>query len=156
MLARVSTVIDHSQRTSKCTRNISDTLGYASVPIFLFLPHFDMEYVCLTRYITSVVCLFVQVVSVLLSECLSRSFSPFFVVWLLGLSAYPFFYMIIRFIMRLSVHVSVCLFFPWSNQQLKIYLCWYIVRNILFARFADLARSVLDLESFAVWKPDAY
>ena len=156
MLARVSTVIDHSQRTSKCTRNISDTLGYASVPIFLFLPHFDMEYVCLTRYITSVVCLFVQVVSVLLSELsVSQLFSVFcsLTPWPIRLPLLlhdnPFYHAL--------VCACVCLsFFPWSNQQLKIYLCWHIVRNILFARFADLARSVLDLESFAVWKPDAY
>ena len=53
---------------------------------------------------------------------LSRSFSPFFVVWLLGLSAYPFFYMIICFIMRLSVHVSVCLFFHGViNNQKSIF-----------------------------------
>ena len=31
-----------SQRTSKCGKNMSDTLGYASCATFLFLPHFDV------------------------------------------------------------------------------------------------------------------
>ena len=31
-----------SQKTSKCGKNISDTLGYASCPTFLSLPHFDV------------------------------------------------------------------------------------------------------------------
>ena len=31
-----------SQRTSKCGKNISDTLGWASCATFLFLPHFDV------------------------------------------------------------------------------------------------------------------
>ena len=31
-----------SQRTSKCGKNISDTLGCASGATFLFLPHFDV------------------------------------------------------------------------------------------------------------------
>ena len=31
-----------SQRTSKCGKNISDTLGCASCATFLFLPHFDV------------------------------------------------------------------------------------------------------------------
>ena len=31
-----------SQKTSKCGKNISDTLGYASCSTFLFLPHFDV------------------------------------------------------------------------------------------------------------------
>ena len=31
-----------SQRTSKCNKNISDTLGCASCATFLFLPHFDV------------------------------------------------------------------------------------------------------------------
>ena len=30
------------QKTSKCGKNISDTLGYASCATFLFLPHFDV------------------------------------------------------------------------------------------------------------------
>ena len=30
------------QRTSKCGKNISDTLGCASCATFLFLPHFDV------------------------------------------------------------------------------------------------------------------
>ena len=30
-----------SQRTSKCGKNMSDTLGCASCATFLFLPHFD-------------------------------------------------------------------------------------------------------------------
>ena len=32
---------NRSQKTSKCGKNISDTLGYASCATFLFLPHFD-------------------------------------------------------------------------------------------------------------------
>ena len=31
-----------SQKTSKCGKNVSDTLGYASCATFLFLPHFDV------------------------------------------------------------------------------------------------------------------
>ena len=31
-----------SQRTSKCGKNISDTLGWALCTTFLFLPHFDV------------------------------------------------------------------------------------------------------------------
>ena len=31
-----------SQKTSKCGKNISETLGYASCATFLFLPHFDV------------------------------------------------------------------------------------------------------------------
>ena len=34
-----------SQRTSKCGKNISDTLGYASCATFLFLSHF-VESIC--------------------------------------------------------------------------------------------------------------
>ena len=30
------------QKTSKCGKNISDTLGYASCATFLFSPHFDV------------------------------------------------------------------------------------------------------------------
>ena len=33
---------NRSQMTSKCGKNISDTLGYASCATFLFLPHFDV------------------------------------------------------------------------------------------------------------------
>ena len=33
---------NRSQKTSKCGKNISDTLGYASCATFLFLPHFDV------------------------------------------------------------------------------------------------------------------
>ena len=33
---------NRSQRTSKCSKNISDTLGCASCATFLFLPHFDV------------------------------------------------------------------------------------------------------------------
>ena len=33
---------NRSQKTSKCGKNISDTLGYASCATFLFLPHFDI------------------------------------------------------------------------------------------------------------------
>ena len=33
---------NRSQETSKCGKNISDTLGYASCATFLFLPHFDV------------------------------------------------------------------------------------------------------------------
>ena len=33
---------NRSQRTSKCSTNISDTLGCASCATFLFLPHFDI------------------------------------------------------------------------------------------------------------------
>ena len=33
---------NRSQRTSKCGKNISDTLGYRLVCTFLFLPYFDV------------------------------------------------------------------------------------------------------------------
>ena len=33
---------NRSQRTSKCGKNISDTLGCATCATFLFLPHFDV------------------------------------------------------------------------------------------------------------------
>ena len=33
---------NRSQKTSKCGKNISDTLGYASCATFLFLAHFDV------------------------------------------------------------------------------------------------------------------
>ena len=33
---------NRSQRTSKCGKNISDTLSCASCAIFLVLPHFDV------------------------------------------------------------------------------------------------------------------
>ena len=33
---------NRSQRTSKCGKNISETLGCASCATFLFLPHFDV------------------------------------------------------------------------------------------------------------------
>ena len=33
---------NRSQKTSKCGKNISDTLGYASCATCLFLPHFDV------------------------------------------------------------------------------------------------------------------
>ena len=33
---------NRSQRTSKCGKNINDTLGCASCATFLFLPHFDV------------------------------------------------------------------------------------------------------------------
>ena len=33
---------NRSQRTSKCSKNISDTLGCASCATFLFSPHFDV------------------------------------------------------------------------------------------------------------------
>ena len=33
---------NRSRRTSKCGKNISDTLGCASCATFLFLPHFDV------------------------------------------------------------------------------------------------------------------
>ena len=36
------TSLNRSQRTSKCGKNISDTLGCASCATFLFLPHFDV------------------------------------------------------------------------------------------------------------------
>ena len=35
---------NRSQRTSKCGKNISDTLSCASCATFLFLPHFDVIY----------------------------------------------------------------------------------------------------------------
>ena len=35
-------ISNRSQRTSKCGRNIGDTLGCASWATFLFLPHFDV------------------------------------------------------------------------------------------------------------------
>ena len=33
---------NRSQKTPKCGKNLSDTLGYASFATFLFLPHFDV------------------------------------------------------------------------------------------------------------------
>ena len=33
---------NRSQKTLKCGKNASDTLGYASCATFLFLPHFDV------------------------------------------------------------------------------------------------------------------
>ena len=33
---------NRSQKTSKCGKNISDTLGYALCATYLFLPHFDV------------------------------------------------------------------------------------------------------------------
>ena len=33
---------NRSQKTSKCGKNISDTLSYALCATFLFLPHFDV------------------------------------------------------------------------------------------------------------------
>ena len=33
---------NRSQKTSKCGKNIGDTLGYASCATFSFLPHFDV------------------------------------------------------------------------------------------------------------------
>ena len=41
MLSYVS-FSNRSQKTSKCGKNISDTLGYASCATFLFLPYFDV------------------------------------------------------------------------------------------------------------------
>ena len=37
-------LLNRSQRTSKCGKNISDTLGCASCVTFLLLPHFDVTY----------------------------------------------------------------------------------------------------------------
>ena len=43
-----------SQKTSKCGKNISDTLGYASCATFLFLPHFDVIWdLLLNRHTTT-------------------------------------------------------------------------------------------------------
>ena len=47
MLPCICSVIDHRRRqnvvrTSKCGKNISDTLGYASCATILFLPNFDV------------------------------------------------------------------------------------------------------------------
>ena len=42
MLAWVSSVIRHMQKTSKCGKNISDALACGSCATSLFLPHFDV------------------------------------------------------------------------------------------------------------------
>ena len=39
---RLLYLLNRSQKTSKCGKNISDTLGYASCATYLFLPHFDV------------------------------------------------------------------------------------------------------------------
>ena len=54
-------VPNRSQKTSKCGKNISDTLGYASCANFLFLPHFDVIYDLLLNRRTATCNLFVKV-----------------------------------------------------------------------------------------------
>ena len=54
---------NRSQRTSKCGKNISDTLGYASCATFLFLPHFDVICDLLLNRRTATWNLFVKYIS---------------------------------------------------------------------------------------------
>ena len=49
-----------SQKTSKCGKNISDTLGYTSCANFLFLPHFDVICDLLLNICTATWSLFVK------------------------------------------------------------------------------------------------
>ena len=51
---------NRSQRTSKCGKNISDTLSCASCATFLFLPHFDVIYDLLLNRCTATWNLFVK------------------------------------------------------------------------------------------------
>ena len=55
---------NRSQRTSKCGKNISDTLGCASCATFLFLPHFDVICDLLLNRRTATWNLFVKLSSV--------------------------------------------------------------------------------------------
>ena len=48
--------------TSKCGKNISDTLGYASCATFLFLPHFDVIFDLLLNRRTATWNLFVNLI----------------------------------------------------------------------------------------------
>ena len=50
------------QRTSKCNKNISETLGCASCATFLFLPHFDVIFDLLLNRRTATWNLFVKYV----------------------------------------------------------------------------------------------
>ena len=51
---------NRSQRTSKCGKNISDTLGCASCATFLFLPHFGVICDLLLKRYTATWNLFVK------------------------------------------------------------------------------------------------
>ena len=51
---------NRSQRTSKCGKNISDTLGCASCTTFLFLPHLDVIFDLLLNRRTATWNLFVK------------------------------------------------------------------------------------------------
>ena len=57
---------NRSQKTSKCGKNISDTLGYASCATFLSLPHFDVICDLLLNRRTATWNLFVNSILVLL------------------------------------------------------------------------------------------
>ena len=62
---------NRSQRTSKCGKNISDTLGCASCATFLFLPHFDVICGLLLNRRTATWNLFVKkIISENQSECM--------------------------------------------------------------------------------------
>ena len=60
-----------SQRTSKCGKNISDTLGCAT---FLFLPHFDVICDLLLNRRTATWNLFVKQATLLASKCHAMHF----------------------------------------------------------------------------------
>ena len=60
---------NRSQRTSKCGKNISDTLGCASCATFLFLPHFDITCDLLLNRRTATWNLFVKQTMVNLEPC---------------------------------------------------------------------------------------
>ena len=57
---------NRSQKTSKCDKNISDTLGYASCATYLFLPHFKVICDLLLNRRTAIWNLFVK--NILLSK----------------------------------------------------------------------------------------
>ena len=56
---------NRSQRTSKCGKNISDTLGCASCATFLFLPNFDVIFDLLLNRHTATWNLFVELIVVI-------------------------------------------------------------------------------------------
>ena len=65
---------NRSQRTSKCGKNISDTLGCTSCATFLFLPHFDVICDLLLERCTATWNLFVNYTTNCLLPNFSRSF----------------------------------------------------------------------------------
>ena len=76
---------NRSQRTSKCGKNISDTLGCASCATFLFLPHFDVICDLLLKRRTATWNLFVNYMMLLLN------FVFYFVVSFISRDVFLFF-----------------------------------------------------------------